>query len=94
MDFETIKVLKKWKKIDTTGSDSYAYFLIGFFYKKDNNCKEALKWFKKMLNGLPKKDLSILFDACHCGKRVRGCVSEYDESSNGPRWKCKHKPAV
>ena len=61
MDFETIKVLKKWKKIDTTGSDSYAYFLIGFFYKKDNNCKEALKWFKKMLNGLPKKDLSI----CH-----------------------------
>ena len=35
-----------------------------------------------------------VFDACHCGKRVRGCVSEYYESSNGPRGKCKHKPAV
>ena len=35
-----------------------------------------------------------LFDTCHCGKRVRGCVSEYYESSNGPRGKCKHKPAV
>ena len=23
-----------------------------------------------------------LFDACHCGKGVRGCVSEYYESSN------------
>ena len=62
MENETIKVLKKWKKIDSsTGSDLHAYFLIGFFYKKDDNCKEASKWFKKMLNGLPKKDLSI----CH-----------------------------
>ena len=24
----------------------------------------------------------FVFDACHCGKRVRGCVSEYYESSN------------
>ena len=24
---------------------------------------------------------SVLFDTCHCGKRVRGCVSEYYESS-------------
>ena len=35
-----------------------------------------------------------MFDTCNCGKRVRGCVSEYYESSNRPRWKCKHKPAV
>lgn len=60
---EAIKVLKKWKKLNsnTESDDLYAYYLIGFFYNKDGNPKEAVKWLKKVFNDLSNEDISICY---------------------------------
>ena len=61
---------------------------------KTSSYQEFSEWKKSIATYVKYYKIEQLFDTCHCGKIVRGCVSEYYESSNGPRGKCKHKPAV
>ena len=57
---EAIKVLKKWKKIDENHENLIVLHLIGYLYNQTGNTKEALKWFKKVLNEVPQLSISRL----------------------------------
>ena len=61
-DSEAIKVLKKWTKIEDNPDQQFsmfAFYLIGFLYEKNDNPKEALKWFKKVFIEKSAHQLSI-----------------------------------
>ena len=57
---EAIKVLKKWKKLDENHENLIVLHLIGYLYDHIGNAKEALKWYKKVLNEVPQLSISRL----------------------------------
>ena len=61
-DNEAIKVLKKWTRLEEDPDEQFsvfAYYLIGFLYDKNDNSKEALKWFKKAFIEKTARELSV-----------------------------------